>query len=82
MPFSVVELEDGVVLVPTKWIISLENDERKCYYPPSERASKINEMISKSVDPESNWKQYDVLQYLKRTGKYSFIRESVYNNIK
>lgn len=71
MSFSVVELYDGVVLVPTKWIINIGNDENVCYYPPSERASKLNLMISKLVDPYLTWKQYEVKNYLKRTSKYS-----------
>lgn len=52
MLFSTLQLEDGVVLVPSKWVISLINGEWKCYYPPSDRASKLNEMISKLVDPD------------------------------
>ncbi|XP_043476316.1 uncharacterized protein LOC122507584 isoform X1 [Leptopilina heterotoma] len=35
-------------------------------------------MISKSVEPELNWKQYDVLQYLKRTDTYEKGREKLH----
>lgn len=71
MPFSVVELHDGVVLVPTTWIINLGNNKYVCYYPPSEKTSKLNQMISKLINPDLTWKQYDVKKYLIRTSKYS-----------
>ncbi|XP_043471821.1 uncharacterized protein LOC122504681 [Leptopilina heterotoma] len=68
LPFSIVELKDGVVLIPTKWIFSPDNNnEFVCYYPPIQNTLKVNAMVSKLVDPELTWKQYTVLKYLKKT---------------
>lgn len=76
LPYSVVQLKDGVVLVPSKWIISLLYDNTSfCYYPPIKEAAKLNEMVAKLIDPQITWKQYPVIKCLKRTGKckYSII---------
>ncbi|XP_043485168.1 uncharacterized protein LOC122513006 [Leptopilina heterotoma] len=75
--FSIIELEDGVVLVPTKWIVNFNNGEQKCYYPPSAKSLKLNDMISKLVDPDVTWKQYDVIKYLKRTDTIETAKEKL-----
>lgn len=69
-PFSVVELEDGLVLVPTKWIVSPGNNNKfVCYYPPIDDKMTVNMLVSKLVDPKITWKQYIVLNYLKKISK-------------
>lgn len=74
LPFSVVELEDGVVLISTKWIFNREeNDELFCYYPPTNKTTELNEMVSKLIDPNITWNQYTILKYLKKTSKCKYL---------
>lgn len=71
MTYSVVELEDGVVIIATKWIIP--HKEKKscyCFYPPNSAAQKINEIVKKLIDPEEDWGTYKIIKILKTTSKY------------
>lgn len=69
MCFSVVELKDGVVLVPKKWIVKDKYGNYNCFYPLKIGAKKLNDMVCKKVDPLENWEKYEIIKYLKTTGK-------------
>ncbi|XP_043481812.1 uncharacterized protein LOC122510916 [Leptopilina heterotoma] len=79
MTFSVVELNDGVVLIPTKWICD-ENGEY-CYYPPKTDLQKVNELVKKLVDPGENWEKYEIVKLLKTTDSFGKAKEKLLDSL-
>ncbi|XP_033212722.1 uncharacterized protein LOC117170217 [Belonocnema kinseyi] len=81
MPFSVIELKDGVVLVPTKRIRNIEREKMICYWPPYKSQSEINDAVSKLGDPLPSWTRHDVLKHLKKTSTVPKKQRSLENGL-
>ena len=69
--FAVVEFteEDGLAVVPGKWI---SKDEKKCYWPPYKSATKIQLAVKGCVTPTEDYTPHDV-RVLYDTGNISII---------
>lgn len=82
MTYSVVELEDGVVIIATKWIIPhKEKNSCYCFYPPNSAAQKINEIVKKLIDPEEDWGTYKIIKILKTTSTLEKAREKLLESL-
>nr|CAI5853015.1 unnamed protein product [Callosobruchus analis] len=57
--FSVVEFEDGVCLVPSKWLF---RNSTMCFYPPYVNQLKVNKAISTKQSPDEKWQEYKVVR--------------------
>lgn len=62
--YAVIEMEDGVVAVPSKW---LSKDKKMCRYPNDEK--KALELIKKNSDVNLQWPSLSVLKIFSTCGK-------------
>ena len=71
MEFRAEKQEDPteIEVVPTKWII----DKKWCAWP-SVDSRKIRSFITSKRDPESSWKQFEILKLWGQYGKSYTIR--------
>ena len=44
-----------VAVVPSGWMLSGENGETMCYWPPFKNSSRLNSVVQRSMPPESDW---------------------------
>nr|CAI5841123.1 unnamed protein product [Callosobruchus analis] len=65
--FSVVEFEDGVCLVPSKWLF---RNSTMCFYPPYVNQLKVNKAISTKQSPDEKWQEYKVVRSFCSTDNY------------
>lgn len=65
--FSIIEFNDGLAIVPSKW---LNDNETKCAYPTFRDPVKIRKVVTSQLTPldNPNWKTYKVIRIFYRTG--------------
>ena len=66
-PFSIVEFEDGLQVVPRKWVI----DDKRCCWPNNINSQmSLNKLIIGEIHPEDTWDVYVIKKIYGSASKY------------
>lgn len=65
--FTVLEDDDGIIVVPSKW---LSPNKDYCKWPGHLKFTQINKAISKEKDADNNWDVVKVKQIFTTTCKF------------